>query len=140
VRRSDILLVGKIASRGRENFKRRREIICDQILPFYTHLCYILSMDEEIKGLLKENLSLSKENNQLLKKVRNFQRWSQITRFLYWFVIIGIAVGAFYFIQPYLGGVLNLYTGGVSDINSVKDINKTLSVENWRDLIKDVNQ
>ena len=97
-------------------------------------------MDEEIKGLLKENLSLSKENNQLLKKVRNFQRWSQITRFLYWFVIIGIAVGAFYFIQPYLGGVLNLYTGGVSDINSVKDINKTLSVENWRDLIKDVNQ
>ena len=28
-RRSDVLPVGKTASRGRENFERRREIICD---------------------------------------------------------------------------------------------------------------
>ncbi len=96
-------------------------------------------MDPDIKHLLEENLKLSKENNELLKKVRNFQRWAQVTRVLYWFVIIGAAIGAFYFIQPYFEGVLNLYTGGVSDISAVKNIGETLNVESWRDLIKGVN-
>jgi hypothetical protein len=98
--------------------------------------------DSDIKKLLEENLKLSKENNELLKKVRAFQRWSQITKVLYWFVIILVAAGAFYFIQPYLGGILNLYSGGVSDIGSVKNIKDTLtnSTQSWQDLIKDVNQ
>jgi hypothetical protein len=83
-------------------------------------------MDQDIKHLLEENLKLSKENNELLIKVRNVQKWSQITRALYWFVIIGIAFGAFYFIKPYLGNMLNLYTGGVSKVNNLSEITKTL--------------
>ena len=60
-------------------------------------------MDPELKQLLEENLRLSKENNVLLLKIRNIQRWAQITKILYWFVIIAAAVGALYFIKPYLG-------------------------------------
>lgn len=99
-------------------------------------------MDPEIKELLQANLKLSEENNELLKKVRGFQRWSQITKVLYWFIIIGIAFGAFYFVQPYLGGMINLYSGGVSDISSIKGVKDALSngTQNWQDLIKDVNQ
>jgi uncharacterized protein involved in cysteine biosynthesis len=97
-------------------------------------------MDPLLKQLLEENLKLSKENNVLLLKIRNVQRWAQITKILYWFVIIGVAIGAFYFIQPYLGGVLNIYSGGVSDISSIKDIGNTLNSKNWQNLIKDVNQ
>lgn len=99
-------------------------------------------MDSEVKKILEENLKLSKENNELLKKVRGFQRWSQITKILYWFIIIGVAIGSFYFIKPYLGGLVNLYSGGVSDVNSVKDIGNALhnSTQNWQDLIRSVNQ
>lgn len=99
-------------------------------------------MDQDIKQLLEENLKISKENNELIKKVRQYQRWSQITKVLYWFVIIGIAFGSFYFIKPYLGGLLNVYSGGVSNVNSVKGIKNALnnSTQNWQDLIKDVNK
>ena len=99
-------------------------------------------MDPEVKKLLEENLRISKENNQLLLKVRSVQKWAQITRIIYWFVIIGVSLGAFYFIQPYLGNILNLYSGGVSGINNVSDISKNLKnqQESVQSLIKELNK
>ncbi|ETB63663.1 TPA: hypothetical protein DIC38_03300 [Candidatus Nomurabacteria bacterium] len=93
-------------------------------------------MDQEIKNLLEENLRLSKENNELLIKVRNFQRWSQISKALYWLVIIGVALGAFYFIKPYFDNVLNIYTGGVSDINMIKDLGGKVDINSINELLK----
>ena len=52
-------------------------------------------MDPETKQLLEENIKLSKENNELLLKLYRIQRWAQITRIIYWFLIIGFSVGAF---------------------------------------------
>ena len=75
--------------------------------PIYAN---IFVMDPEVKHLLEENLALSKENNELIKKVRNFQKWSRISRIFYWIIIIGVAYGAFYFLQPYIEKVMNLYS------------------------------
>ncbi len=99
-------------------------------------------MDQEVKQLLEENLKLSKENNELLLKIRSVQRWSQITRVFYWFLIIGVSIGAFYFIKPYLGNLLNVYTGGVSGINNVNDIKNNLKngQSDVQDLLKQLNQ
>lgn len=72
-------------------------------------------MDEEAKRLLQENLRLSKENNELLQKIRRVQRWSQISKIIYWVIIIGIAYGAFYYLKPYLEGIMNIYDGGFSN-------------------------
>lgn len=96
-------------------------------------------MDGELKNLLEENLKLSKENNELLIKVRRVQKWAQYSRVFYWFIIIGITFGAFYFIQPYLENLLNLYTGGVGISNtSIKEgLSNTEAVS---DLIKELNQ
>jgi hypothetical protein len=66
-------------------------------------------MEEETKKLLEDNLALNKENNRILLKLYNIQRWAQITRVIYWFVIIGISVGAFYFIQPFLSSLAGAY-------------------------------
>ena len=96
-------------------------------------------MDPDIKQLLEENLKISKENQELIKKVYSIERWALITKFLYWFIIIAVAIGALYFIKPYLGGILNIYSGGVSDINTIKDISDTLNTSSWQDLIKEVN-
>jgi len=99
-------------------------------------------MEGDIKNLLEENLKLSKENNELLLKIRGVQRWQQITHILYWFLIIGVSIGAFYFIKPYLGNVLNLYTGGVSGINNIGDITKNLKngQTDMQDLLEQLNQ
>ena len=95
-------------------------------------------MDPDIKKLLEENLKISKENKELLIKVRNFQRWAQITKALYWLMIIGIAFGAFYYLKPMLGNLLNLYSGGVSSVNSIKDVGSNMS--EIQDLLKSLNQ
>jgi hypothetical protein len=98
-------------------------------------------MDPEAKQLLEENLKISKENNELLLKVRSVQRWAQITRILYWVVIIGVSFGAFYYIQPYLGNLLNVYTGGVSGMNDVGEITKNLKDQQQiQDLLKSLNE
>jgi hypothetical protein len=98
-------------------------------------------MDQEVKKLLEENIRISKENNELLLKIRNVQRWAQITRYLYWFVIIAVSFGAFYFVQPYLENLLNLYTGGVGGSINVSDIGKNLTDQQGQiqDLIKSLN-
>ena len=83
-------------------------------------------MDQEEKQLLEENLKLSKENKVLLLKIRSVQRWSQISRIFYWFIIIAVSFGAFYYLQPYLGSLLNVYTGGVSGVNNISDMTKNL--------------
>ena len=99
-------------------------------------------MDQDVKHLLEENLRLSKENNELLLKIRSVQRWGQITRIFYWFIIIGVTIGAFYYIKPYLGNLLNVYSGGVSGINNISDITKNLNngQTNIQDLLKSLNE
>ena len=98
-------------------------------------------MDPEVKNLLEENLRLSKENNQLLLKIRSVQRWAQITRALYWVAIIGVSFGALYYLKPYLGNLLNVYTGGVSGVQNISDISKTLKDQQQiQDLLKELNK
>ena len=98
-------------------------------------------MDPEMKSLLEENIKLSKENNALLLKIHGIQRWSQITRILYWFIIIGISLGSFYFLKPYLGNLLNVYTGGASGVTNTNDMLKNLSDQDKiQELLNSLNQ
>jgi len=83
-------------------------------------------MEPDVKQLLEENLKLSKDNNELLNKLYRIQRWAQITRILYWVIIILVALGAFYYIKPLLGNLLNVYTGGVSGIDNIGEITNKL--------------
>ncbi len=66
-------------------------------------------MDPESKKLLKDTFDLAQKNNKMLHKVRRVQKWVTFWQTLKLLVIIGIAVGAFYFIEPYLDKVLSLY-------------------------------
>jgi hypothetical protein len=74
-------------------------------------------MDEEIKELIKEDLEISKENNKLLRKIRNYFRWNSALRGLYWLFIIASAFGAYYLFQPYIDSLKNTYDGVVSGVN-----------------------
>ncbi len=97
-------------------------------------------MDPEVKNLLEENLKISKENNLLLLKVRSVQRWAQITRIFYWIAIIGASFGALYYLKPYLGNLINVYTGGVSGVQNFSDISNSLNDQQQiQDLLKELN-
>lgn len=77
-------------------------------------------MNPDEKRLLEENLAVSKETNELLKKVVSAQRWGRIFHIFYWVLIIGASVGAYYFVQPYLQTVLGNYESIMSGLEKVQ--------------------
>lgn len=79
-------------------------------------------MDPETKKLLEENLTLTRETNNLIKKIVSAQRWGRAFHLIYWIIIIGGSVGVYYFLQPVLGSVLGNYD---ALMNSVDKIQKT---------------
>ena len=66
-------------------------------------------MDPESKEKLEEISELAEENNQLLKKVRRGLKIGRIMRLTYWaFLLLG-ALGAYYFVQPYVEEVQSFF-------------------------------
>lgn len=57
----------------------------------------------------QESKELLKENNKLLKKLVRSQRWSSITRAVYWIIIIAVTLGLYYYVQPYIDNARGLY-------------------------------
>ncbi|MDP3958005.1 MAG: hypothetical protein Q8Q36_00900 [bacterium] len=68
-------------------------------------------MDPELKTLIKENLALARETNELVHKMHSAQKWARFLRLLYWLVLIGISVGAFYYLSGPLQTLIDTYRG-----------------------------
>ena len=66
-------------------------------------------MDPESKQLLQDIYVLEKENNKILRSIKRSATLGRIMSLLYWLIIIGVSVGAFYYMQPYFDKVMNLY-------------------------------
>ena len=66
-------------------------------------------MDPESKNLLEETFNLEKENNKMLRKVRSVQKWSTFWTGLKVFLVVGIALGSFYFLEPYVDKMIGFY-------------------------------
>ena len=83
-------------------------------------------MDPESKKLLQETFSLAEENNKILHKMRRGQRIASVMQVVYWLIIIGIAVGAFYFLQPYINQIGKFIGGSGFDINQLKNLGNNM--------------
>ncbi|MDR3519284.1 MAG: hypothetical protein P4L63_00115 [Candidatus Pacebacteria bacterium] len=77
-------------------------------------------MDPESKKLLENIYSLEYENNKILRSMKRSMVWGQIMSVVYWLIIIGASIGAFYFLQPYINKIMNLY-------NSVSGVEQTIN-------------
>ncbi len=88
-------------------------------------------MDPESKKLLEETFELAQENNKMLRKIRSVQKWSAFWSGLKIFLIIGIALGSFYFLEPYINKIADLY-------NSISGTTQELNSSNssFQDLLK----
>jgi hypothetical protein len=70
-------------------------------------------MDPESKKMIEETFYLAKENNKMLLKIRSVQKWDIFWSLLKWFIIIGIALGSFYYLEPYVNKIITFY-GSIS--------------------------
>lgn len=66
-------------------------------------------VDIERDQSMKHLVELTEENNKLLKKMHRAHLVDRTIRLLYWVVIIGASVGAFYVLQPYLDELKSIY-------------------------------
>jgi len=77
------------------------------------------------------------ENNRMLHKMRRAQILGTIFTVVYWLVIIGVGIGAFYFVQPYIESLYGVYgdiQGGVSDVR--ESTSKLPDLPNVSELLK----
>ncbi len=75
-------------------------------------------MDQESKKLLEDNLKLSQENNVMLRSLHRSMRMRRVMSVVYWLFIIGSAVGAYYFVQPYVDSVMGAYGGAKASLTN----------------------
>jgi hypothetical protein len=79
-------------------------------------------MPPEEKELLYRTVELEEENNKMLRSMRRAQRIARVMSIIYWIFIIGSAVGAYYFIQPYLDPIYSIFGKAKDNLNSVNGL------------------
>lgn len=80
-------------------------------------------MNEDLKKLLakqqvllEENLVLAKENQEKIQKIHAYIRRTFIMKIVYWVIVVSIAVGAYYIIQPQINRLIKGYTNITSQL------------------------
>ena len=68
-------------------------------------------MEPDIDARLKRIEETLEKNHNLLVRIRRVQRNGQLFKIFYWILIFLFALGAFYYIQPYLNQLIEAYTG-----------------------------
>jgi len=81
-------------------------------------------MQPEEKEMLKKTLELAQENNKMLHNIRRSMFWGRIVRVVYWIIIIGAAIGIFYYIAPYIDSAVSAYGNVKGDLQSFGNLFK----------------
>ena len=79
-------------------------------------------MNPNEKELLQKTYELVEENNKILHKLKSANTRAALFRWFYWIVIVGISVGAFYFLEPYIKVVSGTYKSLETELSNVKSI------------------
>ena len=78
-------------------------------------------------GTLDEILKLTKQNNEMLHSMRRSQRWGSVMHAIYWLIIIGASVAAYYYSQPYIDKLMALYKQNQSVFSDLKNLGSQVS-------------
>jgi preprotein translocase subunit SecE len=79
-------------------------------------------MDQEEKELLQATFNLAEENNKMLHKVRGVQKRQAFLSVLKVLFFVGLALGAFYFLEPYFNNISRFIEQTSTTFNSIKNI------------------
>jgi len=78
-------------------------------------------MDFHDKDFFDRLMTLTEENNRLLHKMWRAARLARAARVVYWIILIGASIGAYYYIQPYIDQILSLFTGLQDSVGSLQN-------------------
>ncbi|PSO45759.1 MAG: hypothetical protein BRC25_01095 [Parcubacteria group bacterium SW_6_46_9] len=83
-------------------------------------------MDDKRLDNLREDLQETREiverNHEMLESIQTTMFWRKVSSVVYWLLIIGVAVGLFYFLDPYLDRLFDAYSQIVEKLNSVPGV------------------
>ncbi len=79
-------------------------------------------MDAEAKGLLQRLVTLTEENNTILKKLHRAQVWNRIFFIVRVVVFILISLGLYYYVNVYFDRIRNFYNQTTGSVQSFGDI------------------
>ncbi len=77
-------------------------------------------MTPEERELLNRSVSLGEDNNKMLRSMRRSMRFAHVMNAIYWLLIIGSAIGAFYFLQPYIDQGIKMYQSVSAEFQNVR--------------------
>ncbi len=102
-----------------------------------------MNMSEELEELLKENIEISRESLKILKGIRRANRLASAFKIFYWLIIIGSAVGAYYFLEPYIKqglAIVNQFQEAISAGGTQKTSSDVKNVsQNPSDILKNLS-
>jgi|CXWK01.1.fsa_nt_gi hypothetical protein len=79
-------------------------------------------MDFHDKEAFDRLVALTEDNNRLLHKLVRGARLARIARITYWLIIFGISIGAYYYFEPYINQMTDVFGGLLESINSFKEL------------------
>ena len=83
--------------------------------------CYTVNMlDPKEEKLLEETYEIEKENNEMLRSLYRNMWTGRLLSVVYWVLILGLMAGSFYFAQPYIEKLMNMYNQASNFLPSVK--------------------
>ncbi len=79
-------------------------------------------MSKTDRELLEEVAEVVNENNTILRQMRSHARWRNLFSLIKWLVIIGVTVGAYYYLEPYIKELILVYQGLQEGVNAIKNV------------------
>jgi hypothetical protein len=79
-------------------------------------------MDFHDKDFFDRLMKLTEENNKLLHKLWRHAQIGRAVKILYWVALIGISIGALYYIQPFIDQFAEVYTGAKDSIGTFQSL------------------
>ena len=79
-------------------------------------------MTPDEKEILKKTLELSQENNKMLHSIKRSILRGRIFQIIYWIIIVGAAIGAYYYVEPYIDSAVGAYGSVKGDLKSFGDL------------------
>lgn len=81
-------------------------------------------MDPDTQKMLRETLRLSRDNNEMLHKMRGAQKRAAFWRFIKMLFSLSLLILTYYYLAPYVQSVKESYDSvraSISDIQDVRD-------------------
>jgi hypothetical protein len=75
-------------------------------------------MDEDLRGLLEENLKISKEIQEIAVKTKRYLFWGQFLGWLKFFLVVVPVIIAIFYAVPFLRSAIEVYKNVMDNLGT----------------------